>query len=126
VRLLIDEMYSSAIAERLRQAGHDAVSVTEHPDSIGLDDSAVCDLAVASGRAVVTENAADFLRIAQLRAASGEPVPTLVITSNRSFPRHGRSFLGRAVRALGSFCDEHRDDDPLAGAVHWLSPMDAR
>jgi hypothetical protein len=31
VKLLIDEMYPRAIAERLRQAGQDAVSVTETP-----------------------------------------------------------------------------------------------
>lgn len=124
MRLLIDEMYSATIAERLRQAGHDAISVTEHADMVGLDDSAVCDLAVAGLRAVVTENAADFLRIVETRLASGEHVPTLVITSNRSFPRRSRSFLGRAVRALSSFCDEHSEADSQAGAVHWLRPID--
>ncbi len=123
MKLLIDEMYPRAIAERLRQAGHDAVSVTEDVGLIGLDDAAVCDFAVSSRRAVVTENAADFLRIVKQRAASGESVPTLLITSNRSFPRHSRSFLGRAVRALASFCDTHADDDPQTGAVHWLRPI---
>lgn len=124
MKLLIDEMYTPAIAKRLRQAGYDAISVTEHTDLVGLDDSAVCDLAVSSSRAVVTENATDFLRILKTRAASGAPVPTLVTTSNRSFPRHPRSFLGRAVRALESFCDQHRGDDPQAGAVHSLRPLD--
>jgi hypothetical protein len=90
---------------------------------IGLDDAALCDVAVSSRRAVVTENAADFLHIVKQRAAAGEPVPTLVITSNSSLPRHSRSFLGRAVRALGLFCDAHVDDDPLAGAVYWLRPI---
>ena len=123
MKLLIDEMYPRAIAERLRQVGHDAVSVTEDADLVGLDDAAVCDLAVSSRRAVVTENAADFLRIVKHRAANGERVPTLVITSNRSFPRHSRSFLGRAVRALASFCNAHGEDDPQAGAVHWVRPI---
>ncbi len=123
MKLLIDEMYPRAIAERLRKAGYDVVSVTENAEMVGLDDSAVCDLAVSSKRAVVTENAADFLRIAKQRTAAGEPVPTLVITSNRSFPRHSRSFLGRAVHALKSFCDEHEEPDPQGGGVHWLRPM---
>jgi predicted nuclease of predicted toxin-antitoxin system len=122
VRLLLDEMYPADIAKRLRHGGHDAVAVTEDPASVGLDDSAVFDLAVRTRRAVVTENAADFLRLARQRAAAGEPVPTLVITSNRSFPRHDRRFIGRAVRALGSFCTERPGDDPQAGAVHWLRP----
>lgn len=124
MKLLIDEMYTTAIAKRLRQAGHDAVSVTDDPDLAGLDDSAVCDLAISTTQAVVTENAADFLRIVKLRAAAGELVPTLVITSNRSFPRHSRSFLGRVVRALASFCDDHQGDDLQAGAVYWLRPID--
>ena len=120
MKLLLDEMYPRTVAERLRHAGHDAVAVTEHAELTGLDDAAVCEVAVSTGRVVVTENAADFLRIVQGRAASGEPTPTLLITSNRSFPRHTRSFIGRAVRALGSFCDDHAGDDAQAGAVHWL------
>jgi predicted nuclease of predicted toxin-antitoxin system len=123
VKLLIDEMYPAVIAQRLRQAGHDAIAVTEDAGTIGVDDTTVFDLAVRGRRAVVTENAADFLRIAKQRAAKGDPVPTLVITSNRSFPRHARGFIGRAVRALTSFCAEHPGDDPQAGAVHWRHPL---
>ena len=123
VPLLIDELYPSVMAVQLRRVGHDATSVTEDPESTGLDDARVCDLAVAAGRAIVTENAADFPRIVKERAATGRAVPTLLITTNRSFPRHSRSFVDRAVRALASFCEEHADDAPDAGAVHWLRPM---
>jgi predicted nuclease of predicted toxin-antitoxin system len=122
VKLLIDEMYPAVIAERLRLAGHDASAVSEDPSTAGLDDNAVFDLAVEGRRAVVTENAADFVRIAREHAAAGGPVPTLVMTSNRSFPRHSRAFVGRAVRALTELCVEHPGDDPQAGAVHWLRP----
>jgi predicted nuclease of predicted toxin-antitoxin system len=122
VRLLIDEMYPGAVAEQLRKAGHDAVSLHYDPETRALDDSAVCGLALAAGRAVVTENAADFLRILRYRAATGEPAPTLVITSNRSFPRHSDSFIGQAVRALCAFCETHQGADAASGAVHWLRP----
>lgn len=121
--MLIDEMYPPVIAERLRTARHDAVSVIELPDLVGLDDGQVCERAVSESRAVVTENAADFLTLVKQRAAVGHPVPSLVITSNRSFPRHSRPFIGRAVRALAAFCDAHPEDDPQAGAVHWLRPI---
>ncbi|MHB2022666.1 MAG: DUF5615 family PIN-like protein [Mycobacteriales bacterium] len=122
MKLLIDEMYPPIVAAQLRRAGHDVMSIAEDPELAGLEDTAVRNLAVATQRAVVTENAADFLPILRERSVAGLPVPTLIATSNRSFPRHVRSFVGRAVRALGSFCDAHTDDDPQAGAVHWLRP----
>lgn len=123
MKLLIDEMCPAAIADRLRSAGHDAVSVLELRDVVGQDDAQVCERAVADGRAVVTENAVDFLALVRGRAAVGEPAPTLVITSNRSFPRRQRSFVGRALRSLVAFCDAHPEEDPQGGAVHWLRPI---
>ncbi len=120
MKLLIDEMCPPVIAERLRKAGHDAVSVIELPDLIGQDDAEVCEFAIASVRSVVTENAADFLVLVKDRSVVSRPAPSLLITSNRAFPRHSPSFVGRAVRALAAFCDTHPEDDPQAGAVHWL------
>lgn len=120
MKLLLDEMYPPVIAERLREAGHDAVSVIELADLIGQDDERVCEFAVSSVRCVVTENAADFLVLAKQRSALGQGTPSLLITSNRSFSRHAPSFVGRAMRALTAFCDAHPEEDPQAGAVHWL------
>ena len=123
MRLLIDEMYPPAVAEQLRQAGHDAVSIHDDPNTRGPDDSAVCSLALSAGRAVVTENAADFLLSLKYMVAAGEPAATLVITSNRSFPRHSASFMGQAARALCAFCETHKGADAAAGAVYWLQPI---
>jgi predicted nuclease of predicted toxin-antitoxin system len=57
---LIDEMFPAAVALLLRETySYDAVHVTE----IGLraaDDAQVATAARAQGRAVVTENVADF------------------------------------------------------------------
>lgn len=122
MRLLIDEMYSPVIAQRLRDAGHDAVSVSELSGLVGQDDARVCEVAVTDRRAIVTENAADFLALVRQRGANGQPAPSLVITTNRSFPRHAQAFVGRAIRALAAFCKAHPEDDPQAGAVHWLRP----
>jgi predicted nuclease of predicted toxin-antitoxin system len=123
VRLLIDEMYPPVIAERLREVGHDAVCVVERSELVGQDDREVWRFAATQRRAIVTENAADFLAISKEASSSGHASPSLVITSNRSFPRHPRSFIGRALRAFGAFCDAHPDDDPQAGAVYWLRPV---
>ena len=123
MRLLIDEMYPPAVAEQLRKAGHDAISIHDDANTRGMNDAAVCGLALSAGRAVVTENAADFLRVLRDLVATGVRAPTLVITSNRSFPRHAASFTGQAVRALCAFCEARQGADPAAGAVHWLQPV---
>ena len=123
MRLLIDEMYPPVIAKRLRVTARDVLSVLEQPELIGSNDLVVWQFAAAHRRAIVTENAADFLAISKQASAASEASPSLIITSNRSLPRHPRSFVGRAVRALASFCDEHPDDDAQAGAVYWLRPI---
>lgn len=94
-----------------------------HASMRGLDYSAVRGLALSAGRAVVTENAADFLGVLRYRVAAGQPAPTLIVTSNRTFPRHSGAFIGQAVRSLCAFCDNHMGADAAAGAVHWLQPI---
>lgn len=123
MRLLVDEMFPPVIAERLRVVGRDVLSVLGQPELIGSEDLEIWRFAAAHRRAIVTENAADFLALSKQASAAGEASPSLIITSNRSFPRHPRSLIGRAVRALAAFCDEHPDEDPQAGAAHWLRPI---
>lgn len=122
MKLLVDEMYPPVISERLRMAGHDVVSVLEQAELIGRNDLEIWRFAAAHRRGIVTENAADFLAISKRAGAAGEVSPSLIVTSNHAFPRHPRSFIGRATRALAAFCDAHSDDDTQAGVVHWLRP----
>lgn len=57
---LIDEMFPTTTAESLRERyGHDAVHVAE-AGLRGAEDEQIAALARAEGRAVVTENVADF------------------------------------------------------------------
>jgi len=102
---LIDEMFPVAAAEVLRTTGRDAVHVAE----IGLraaDDTQVATAARADGRAVVTENVADF-------AAERDVV--LVFVLNRNLPAGG----GQAA-ALARVLDRWAQDfpDPYLGH-HW-------
>jgi predicted nuclease of predicted toxin-antitoxin system len=80
VRLLLDEMFPSDAARQLHHDfGHDAV----HVDDLGLtgaDDQQVAEVARAEGRAVVTENVADY-------AAERDLV--LVCGLKRSLPARG-------------------------------------
>lgn len=103
---LVDDMFPPAAAVLLREKyGHDAVHVSE----IGLqsaEDAQVAAAARAEGRAVVTENAADF-------AAERDVV--LVFVLKRNLPVGG----GQAA-ALAAFLNRwaHDHPDPYLGP-HW-------
>jgi hypothetical protein len=103
---LVDEMFPSPVAELLRDKyGHDAVHVTE----IGLrsaEDAQVAAVARADGRAMVTENVADF---------SPERDVVLVFVLKKNLPAGG----GQAA-ALAKVLDRWAHDypDPYLGP-HW-------
>ena len=103
---LIDEMFPVAAAELLRsRLGRDAVHVSE----VGLraaDDVQVAAAARAEGRAVVTENVADF-------AAERDLV--LVFVLNKNLPAGGAQAAALA-RILDRWDAEH--PDPYLGH-HW-------
>jgi predicted nuclease of predicted toxin-antitoxin system len=102
VKLLLDEMFASAVARQLGVRGHDVVSVHD-PDYRrfeGAPDEEIFAAAVAEERALVTENVPDFHRLAADALARGETHPLLVFTSNRQFPRGSPGTTGRLVEAL--------------------------
>jgi hypothetical protein len=103
---LIDEMFPAAVALLLRETyGHDAVHVTE----IGLraaDDAQVAAAARAQGRAVVTENVADF-------AAERDVV--LVFVLKKNLPPGGGQAAALA-KALDHWAQDH--PEPYLGP-HW-------
>jgi hypothetical protein len=103
---LVDEMFPMAAAVLLRDTyGHDAVHVTE----AGLraaDDAHVAAAARAEGRAVVTENVADF---------SAERDVVLVFVLKKNLPAGGGQ-----TAALAKVLDRWAQDypDPYLGP-HW-------
>ena len=104
--LLIDEMFPPAVAGLLRETyGRDAVHVVE----IGLravEDARVAAVARSEGRAVVTENTADF-------AAERDLV--LVFVLKRHLPAGGAQAAALA-KALDDWA--HANPDPYLGP-HW-------
>lgn len=94
-------MYPPALAEGLRAAGIDAATVAEL-GLAGSSDPAVLDAAVNHDRAVLTENVADFTRIAAEYLEAGHHHPGLIIALSSRFSRRpsGRKPLIAAVRGL--------------------------
>jgi uncharacterized protein with PIN domain len=64
IKLLIDEDMWQGMAAHLREAGYDAVSVTELGRK-GLDDDEQMAFAIAEGRAIMTHNAKHFAPMAE-------------------------------------------------------------
>lgn len=108
MKLLVDEMYPPAVAGQLRARGHDVVSVhdPEHRSLQGAPDDEIFAVALAEGRALVTENVPDFRRLEADALARGELHTTVVFTSNRQFPRGEPATIGRLVEALHALLSE--------------------
>ena len=102
MRLLLDEMYASTIAEQLRARGRDVASVhdPEYRALEGEPDEEVWAAALAADRVLVTENVQDFRRIETDALASAQPTARLIFTTDRQFPRGDPATIGRLVTAL--------------------------
>jgi hypothetical protein len=103
VRLLLDEHYSEAIAERLRAAGYDVVSVVADPDLRGQPDAEIFRSAAAAGRRIVTGNVKDFRPLLQPAYANDEPVAALLLVPPGRFSHSGGRRAAAISRALSSW-----------------------
>jgi hypothetical protein len=106
VKLLLDEMWSAALAEQLRHRGHDVVAVKERPDLRGQPDAAIFSTAQAEQRAIVTENVTDFRLLALNELQHGRTHMGLIFTSKSRYSRHDPRTAGRLVVALDRLLSE--------------------
>jgi len=103
--ILLDEMFSGAIAEELRAKGHDAQAVVSDPALISLPDDQVLARAAAAGRALVTANIKDFIPLdAQYRAA-GHAHAGLILVSAKTFAQD-RTYATAITSALAALLDK--------------------
>jgi hypothetical protein len=120
VKLLLDEMFSKAVAEGLRRRGVDAVAIQEIPALRGLPDHQVFVAAQLDKRVVVSENIADFVALETAwRAEQVSAHHGLVLVAPGSFPRHRRGAVGRLVLALEAFSSSGVWEE---GSIAWLRP----
>jgi hypothetical protein len=113
--LLLDEMFSPTIAERLLAKGYDVLAVAAEPGLRAMGDAELFEWACSKGRRLVTENAKDFRPLLE-REASGAG-PGILFTSSRTFPRSRRS-VGLLVAALEGWLRRH--DAPSRPPEDWL------
>lgn len=101
-RLLLDEMLSPVIAERLREQGVDAVAVASRPDLRGRADAEVLAAAAAERRVLVTRNVADFMRLDAEWSSAGRKHPGIIGISPATHPEDAR-FVSSVTAALVSW-----------------------
>lgn len=116
--LLLDEHYANEIASQLRAAGQEAVTVSERGLK-GIDDESLLALAASEDRALVTNDARDFLALVARSAASGEDHCGLLLTSDASMAR-AKGSIGRYVESLRHLMEANPGLRALANQVRWL------
>ena len=121
MRLLLDEQHDRHIAELLRREGHDAVAVSEVAGLRRRPDNELLDAAVDDRRAIVTENARDFVVLHRRFIDEGRTHYGIVLTASRRFTRKkaGRRPFLAALRRLHR---THPSEDALRDQLIWLAP----
>jgi predicted nuclease of predicted toxin-antitoxin system len=117
LKLLLDEMYSAAIAEGLRARGHDAVAAVERSELRNNADAELFALAQAEARAIVTENLDDFSVIANDHDRRAQPHHGVVLVNSRRYPRNHRRTIGVIVTALADLAERFPGDEP--NSMRW-------
>lgn len=117
--LLLDEMFSPAIAAELTERGFDCRAVVADALLRSLSDLEIFDTALLENRVIVTNNVPDFESLRRAREAFGGQVPGLVYTDDRAFPRT-RAYVSRLVSALAAAAASH--GPARHGGIQWLTP----
>ena len=116
-RLLLDEMFSPAIASALRELGHDVLAVAERGELRAMSDEELFAWATAQYRWVLTENVKDFRPILLRALQADSAVAGILCTSNRAFPRT-RKNPGPLIQALDAWLRTGPPERPLS--EDWL------
>jgi predicted nuclease of predicted toxin-antitoxin system len=119
VALLLDEMFSPAIADALAARGIDCRAVVADALLRALSDLEIFETALLEGRVIVTNNVPDFESLRRVRDAAGGAIPGLIYTSDVTFPRT-EAYVARLVTALADAAAGR--ETARHGGVLWLHP----
>jgi hypothetical protein len=117
--LLLDEMFSPAIADGLAARGIDCRAVVADALLRALSDLEIFEAALLESRIIVTNNVPDFESLRRACDAAGGAIPGLIYTSDFTFPRT-KAYVARLVTALADAA-AGRETAPHRGVL-WLRP----
>ena len=115
-RLVLDGMFSPAVAAALRDLGQDVIAVAERGELRVLSDDDVFAWAISQGRWLLTENVKDFRPIL-LRALQAGTATTGILYTSRAFPR-SRKNPGPLIQAIHAWMLKGPPEAPLT--EDWL------
>ena len=119
MKLLLDEMFSPAIAAELRSRGHDVVAIKEHPELQAKSDPDVVSLARAEQRAIVTNNVRDLRPLHAELVATGKEGHAGMVFVPANVPRT-KAATGELVAALEAKLTEYPGQDSLTHGETWI------
>jgi hypothetical protein len=108
LKLLIDEMYPPTLAGALRSSGVEASTVADS-GLAGCADLDILVFAAVEGYVVLTENVADFARLASERVTAGMHHAGVLIALSSRFSRHP-SGIPQLVKAICSLTEVQLED----------------
>ncbi|MGH9067388.1 MAG: DUF5615 family PIN-like protein [Acidimicrobiales bacterium] len=108
MRLLLDEMYPPALAKVLRADGIDARTAAEL-GLAGRSDPDLLAAAAADGYVLLTENVADFARLAGEHLTSGGHHPGVLVALSSRFSRRPGG-INTIAAAVGAVADQPLED----------------
>lgn len=120
MKLLLDEMYPARLARALRERDADAEAVDERNPLRGLADEELLAIAAREGRALVSENVADFMRLYGEWGAAGRRHAGVVIALSSCFSRTAAGHEA-LVGSLLELCAQRPQREALAESVHFLA-----
>jgi hypothetical protein len=124
MKLLLDEMWTPAIAQELRRRGFDVVAINEREQAAryaGVPDDVVFARAQHDGRTIVTDNISDFELARRSWESSGHVHEGIINALNPPFNRHrGKALVGAMVRALEYFLRSPAAQPRPFNRVHYL------
>lgn len=100
MKLILDEMHSHIVATTLNERGHDVIAVVLDPALRGLSDPDLLRFAASAGRALVTENVGDLMRLHRPWTAERRPHAGLVFTHPKTYRRAFHGYPGDLIAAL--------------------------
>jgi hypothetical protein len=124
VKLLLDEMWTPTIAVELRKRNFDVIAVSEPAHAAryaGITDDDVVARAQSDGRAIVTDNIADYEKARRDWESRGKVHHGLIYALNPPFNRHrGDAVIGQMVKALSRFLSSPDASHEPLDRAHYL------
>jgi len=122
-RLVLDEMFSPAIAAALRDLGQDVIAVAERGELRAMSDDEVFAWATSHRRWLLTENVKDFRPILLRALQTDAATVGILYTSSRAFPR-SRKNPGPLIQAIHAWMLNGPPEAPLT--EDWLLNPESR